>query len=231
MASRAKEGAQAGLFPPLLGIHGYCQQKKREWLHRLSQGRCSCCYCLVTKLCLTLCDPMGSSLPGSSVHGISQARTLESVYISFSRRSSWPGIKPMSPTLAGWFFTTEPPSCSYQGIVYKTSPSAQQRGYSRYAHSQNAVRGPPAEQELLASTNVNSRTKAEVNISKESLCRTHSYSSGEPGHKIFFLCRQGVISPYCFRKFLFAFIFPKFDYNMSWCGFLCVHSVCFYLLS
>ena len=184
MASRAKEGAQAGLFPPLLGIHGYCQQKKREWLHRLSQGRCSCCYCLVTKLCLTLCDPMGSSLPGSSVRGISQARTLESVYISFSRRSSWPGIKPMSPTLAGWFFTTEPPSCSYQGIVYKTSPSAQQRGYSRYAHSQNAVRGPPAEQELLASTNVNSRTKAEVNISKESLCRTHSYSSGEPGHNL-----------------------------------------------
>ena len=127
---------------------------------------------------------MGSSLPGSSVRGISQARTLESVYISFSRRSSWPGIKPMSPTLAGWFFTTEPPSCSYQGIVYKTSPSAQQRGYSRYAHSQNAVRGPPAEQELLASTNVNSRTKAEVNISKESLCRTHSYSSGEPGHNL-----------------------------------------------
>ena len=35
-------------------------------------------------------DPMDCSLPGSSVHGISQARILEQVAISFSRRSSWP---------------------------------------------------------------------------------------------------------------------------------------------
>ena len=40
------------------------------------------------KLCLTLCDPMGCSLPGSSVHGIFQARVLEWVAISFSRGSS-----------------------------------------------------------------------------------------------------------------------------------------------
>ena len=33
--------------------------------------------CEVTQLCLTLCDPMDCSLPGSSVHGISQARILE----------------------------------------------------------------------------------------------------------------------------------------------------------
>ena len=32
---------------------------------------------LVTRLYLTLCDPMDSSLPGSSVHGILQARILE----------------------------------------------------------------------------------------------------------------------------------------------------------
>ena len=38
--------------------------------------------------CLTLCDPMDCSLPGSSNHGIFQARTLEWVAISFSRRSS-----------------------------------------------------------------------------------------------------------------------------------------------
>ena len=35
--------------------------------------------------CLTLCDPMDSSPPGSSVHGILQARILEWVAISFSR--------------------------------------------------------------------------------------------------------------------------------------------------
>ena len=38
----------------------------------------------------TLCDPMDCSPPGSSVHGISQARTLEWVAVSFSRGSSQP---------------------------------------------------------------------------------------------------------------------------------------------
>ena len=33
--------------------------------------------CSVTQSCLTLCGPMGCSMPGSSVHGISQARILE----------------------------------------------------------------------------------------------------------------------------------------------------------
>ena len=37
-----------------------------------------------------LCDPVDCSLPGSSVHGILQARLLEWVAISFSRGSSWP---------------------------------------------------------------------------------------------------------------------------------------------
>ena len=44
----------------------------------------------VTQLCPTLCDPMDCSLPGSSVHGIFQARVLEWVAISCSRRSSRP---------------------------------------------------------------------------------------------------------------------------------------------
>ena len=39
----------------------------------------------VAQSCLTLCDPMNYSLPGSSVHRISQARILEWVAISFSR--------------------------------------------------------------------------------------------------------------------------------------------------
>ena len=44
----------------------------------------------VTQPCLTLCIPMEGSLPGSSVHGIFQARILEWVAISFSRRFSQP---------------------------------------------------------------------------------------------------------------------------------------------
>ena len=37
------------------------------------------------QLCPTLCDPMDCSLPGFSVHGILQARTLEWVVISFAK--------------------------------------------------------------------------------------------------------------------------------------------------
>ena len=44
----------------------------------------------VTQLCPTVCNPMDCSLPGSSTHGIFQARTLKWVASSFSRGSSWP---------------------------------------------------------------------------------------------------------------------------------------------
>ena len=57
------------------------------------------------------CDPIDYSLPGFSVHGISQAKILEWVAIYFSGDLPNPGIKPMShvsPALAGRFFTTEP---------------------------------------------------------------------------------------------------------------------------
>ena len=46
--------------------------------------------CSVAQLCLTLCDLMDCSPPGSSVHGIFQARILEWVVISYSRGSSLP---------------------------------------------------------------------------------------------------------------------------------------------
>ena len=55
-----------------------------------------CCYS-VAKSCLTLCDPTDCSLSGTTVHWVLQARILEWVAISFSRGSSWPGIKPRSP--------------------------------------------------------------------------------------------------------------------------------------
>ena len=72
-----------------------------------------CCCCLVTKFYPTVCVPMDSSPPGFSVHGLSQARILEWVAISFSRGSSQPRDQTltslMSPALAGGFFITEPP--------------------------------------------------------------------------------------------------------------------------
>ena len=45
----------------------------------------------VAQWCPTLCEPMDCSLPGSSLHGILQARVLEWVAISFSKGSSRPG--------------------------------------------------------------------------------------------------------------------------------------------
>ena len=48
------------------------------------------CVCAYAQLCPTLCDPMGCSLPGCSVHEIFQARILEWVTISSARDSSQP---------------------------------------------------------------------------------------------------------------------------------------------
>ena len=67
------------------------------------------CCCLVAQLCLTVCNPMDCSPPGSSVHGILQARTLEWVAISFSRGSSLPRDRTCVSCIADGFFTTEPP--------------------------------------------------------------------------------------------------------------------------
>ena len=46
--------------------------------------------CSVGQSYLTLCNPMDCSPPGSSVHGISQAKVLECVAISFFRKPSTP---------------------------------------------------------------------------------------------------------------------------------------------
>ena len=92
------------LSAPLPDLQG----GERCWGMNLS-CMCVCVCVLVAQSCLTLCGLMDCNLPGSSVHGIFQARILEWVAILFSRRSSRPGIKPENPALAGGFFTTKPP--------------------------------------------------------------------------------------------------------------------------
>ena len=72
------------------------------WLH-FNEAAWMCvgvCVCtLVAQLCPTLCDPMDCSPPGSSVHGILQARILEWVAISFSTSgvSQFSSIQLLSP--------------------------------------------------------------------------------------------------------------------------------------
>ena len=70
---------------------------------------------LILRICLeqvmsnSFANPMDCSPSSSPVHGISQARILECVAISFSSELPNPRIKPLSPELAGGFFITEPP--------------------------------------------------------------------------------------------------------------------------
>ena len=68
--------------------------------------------CLVAQSCPTLCDPMDCSPPGSSVHGIFQARVLKWVAISSSRGSSQPRDQTCISCISHFadkFFTAEPP--------------------------------------------------------------------------------------------------------------------------
>ena len=65
--------------------------------------------CSVAQSHLTLSDPMDCSLPGSSVHRISQARILEWAAIYYSSGSSQLEIKPVSSAVIDGFFITEPP--------------------------------------------------------------------------------------------------------------------------
>ena len=73
---------------------------------------CVCvCVCVCVQLYLMLCDPVDCSLPGSSVHGISQARNT-GAGLSFPSPGNLPnpGIELTSlesPALVGRFFTWE----------------------------------------------------------------------------------------------------------------------------
>ena len=64
-----------------------------------------CVLVLVVQLCLTLCDPVDCSPPGSSVHGILQARILKWVAIPFSRESSRPRSRIQVSCIVGRFST------------------------------------------------------------------------------------------------------------------------------
>ena len=70
--------------------------------------------------CLTLCDPMDCSLPGFSVHGILQARTLEWAAISFSNAWKW---KVKVKSLSGVWLLATPWTAAHQ--------APQSMGFSR----------------------------------------------------------------------------------------------------
>ena len=66
--------------------------------------------CVQAQSCLTLCNPLICSLPGSSVHGILQARILEWVAMPSSRGSSQIRDQTQVSHIAdGFFLPSEPP--------------------------------------------------------------------------------------------------------------------------
>ena len=97
------------------------KKKKISWV-KLRGFYSSLRVCSVPQSFPNLCDPVDCSAPGSSVHGILQARILEWVAVPSSSDIPDPGIKPMSltsPALEGRFFTTG----SFIPWLYFTAPA------------------------------------------------------------------------------------------------------------
>ena len=78
----------------LLSLNCLCSLYIMDWLA-----------CKVAQSCPALCNPIDCSLPGSSIHGIFQARVLEWVAISFSRGCSQPRYQTWVSCIAGKFYT------------------------------------------------------------------------------------------------------------------------------
>ena len=77
----------------------------------------------VAQSCPTLGDPVGCCLPGSSVHGIFQAKVQKIVAIPFSRWSSHPGIKPKEPKSGSpALYVSESERVSHSVVSYSLQP-------------------------------------------------------------------------------------------------------------
>ena len=91
-----------GIFPTQGWNQGLL--RRRQILYQLSHqehwGVHACLHAKSLEVCLTRCDPMDCSPPGSSVHGILQARILEWVAVPSSRGSSQP--RESNPCLLGF---------------------------------------------------------------------------------------------------------------------------------
>ena len=86
----------------------------------------------------TVCDPIGSSLLGSFVHGIFRQEYWSGLSFPFSRDLPDPGIKPISPALAGGFFITMlPGKATY---AYTQMQICKCSCVHKEIHSENAYR-------------------------------------------------------------------------------------------
>ena len=86
--------------------------------------------CSIAQTCPTLCDSMDCGLPGSSIYADSQGKNI-GVGCNFLPQ----GSNPMSPALAGWFFTTEPPGKPSSGIPGHYLITCLQKDRRCYSHT------------------------------------------------------------------------------------------------
>ena len=80
-------------------------------------------FSLVTTSCLTLCNPMNYSPPSSPVHGVLQQEYWTGLPFPSPGDLPGSGVEPISPALAGGFFTPEPPGIHFIKIKLQSSES------------------------------------------------------------------------------------------------------------
>ena len=103
---------------------------------------------LIAQSCLTFCDPMDCSLPGSSVHGILQARILEWVVFPSLEDLPNPGIKSGSPALQADSLPAELPGKPMGKVDSKQmgagdgKQQGSEKGYRRRGMEAPGDRGP-----------------------------------------------------------------------------------------
>ena len=91
-----------------MGIHSnFIHNRQMQKQHKCSSTDEGINVYSVSQLCPTLCNPIDASLPGSSIHGIVQARILEWDAIPYSRGSSQPRDWTHVSYTVGRFFNTE----------------------------------------------------------------------------------------------------------------------------
>ena len=133
---------------------------------------CVCVCVVVTQSCPNLCDPMDCSPPGSSVHGICQARILKWISIPFAKESSQRRDWSRVSCIAGWFLLLNEPHtrvcvcvcvcvCIYTDIyIYITASLVAQRVKSLPAVQETWIRSLGREDNLEKEKATHSSTLA-----------------------------------------------------------------------
>ena len=89
------------------------QARPLDWEDPLEKGMAAAAAAKSLQSCLTLCDPIDDSPPGSAVPGILQTRTLEWVSISFSNAGKWK-VKVKLKALSHVWLLATPRTAAYQ---------------------------------------------------------------------------------------------------------------------